>query len=66
MQESGPAGGWPARRGPRQREQRSPQPLGRRVFGSAIRGYMRRGFHPDQETEDMKLATAYLAQVGMA
>jgi predicted metal-dependent hydrolase len=41
-------------------------PFGRRVFGSAIRGYMRRGFHPDQETEDMKLATAYLAQVGMA
>ncbi|HEX8796546.1 MAG TPA: metal-dependent hydrolase [Polyangiaceae bacterium] len=41
-------------------------PFGRRVFGSAIRGYMRRGFHPDQETEDGQLATAYLAQVGMA
>lgn len=41
-------------------------PFGKRVFGSAVRGYMRRGFHPDQETEDMKLATAYLAQVGMA
>jgi uncharacterized protein len=41
-------------------------PFGRRVFGSAIRGYMQRGFHPEQETEDMKLATAYLAHVGMA
>jgi predicted metal-dependent hydrolase len=41
-------------------------PFGRRVFGSAIRGYMRRGFHPDQETEDKELASAYLAQVGMA
>jgi len=41
-------------------------PFGRRVFGSAIRGYMQRGFHPDQETEDKTLASAYLAQVGMA
>jgi predicted metal-dependent hydrolase len=41
-------------------------PFGKRVFGSAIRGYTRRGFHPEQETEDMKLASAYLAHVGMA
>lgn len=41
-------------------------PFGQHVFGSAIRGYVRRGFHPDQETEDMELATAYLAQAGMA
>lgn len=41
-------------------------PFGERVYGSAFRTYARHGFHPDQETEDMKLATAYLAQVGMA
>ena len=40
-------------------------PFGDRVYGSAFRSYARPDFHPDQETEDMKLATAYLAQVGM-
>ncbi len=40
-------------------------PFGDRVYGAAFRTYAQRGFHPNQETEDMKLATAYLARVGM-
>lgn len=41
-------------------------PFGDRVYGAAFRTYSQHGFHPDQETEDRQLATAYLAQVGMA
>jgi len=41
-------------------------PFGERVYRSAFRSYARHGFHPNQETEDMQLATAYLAQAGMA
>jgi len=40
-------------------------PFGERVYGSAFKSYSQRGFHPNHETEDMKLASAYLAQVGM-
>jgi uncharacterized protein len=41
-------------------------PFGEKVYGSAVRDYMRRDFHPDQETDDRALATSYVAQAGLA
>jgi predicted metal-dependent hydrolase len=41
-------------------------PFGERVYGAAIRAYVRRDFHPDDETRDRELAAAYLENAGIA
>jgi predicted metal-dependent hydrolase len=41
-------------------------PFGERVYGKAIRSYVRRDFHPDEVTRDGELARAYLESAGIA
>jgi len=41
-------------------------PFGERVYGAAIRSYLRRTFHPSDETRDGELARAYVEEAGLA
>jgi len=41
-------------------------PFGERVYGKAIRSYLRRDFHPSDETRDEELARAYVTAAGLA
>ncbi len=41
-------------------------PFGERVYGKAIRSYLRRDFHPSDETRDGELARAYVIEAGLA
>lgn len=42
------------------------QPFSDRIFGAAIRSYVKRGFHPHDDTTDYALARDYLASAGLA
>jgi predicted metal-dependent hydrolase len=48
------------------RELGGDNPFGERVYGAAIRSYVRRDFHPDEVTRDAELAHAYLESAGIA